>query len=136
MAPELNNSMLTSSLTSYDIAASFSSKINRLDISELSGDDDDDDDPHDYTLNNRNQSNGGPVVTKTTKSGATTAFDTLQRDHNNAIDCLVNCESLINDLQERLIKKDGVLEEREVHIGMLEKTIVSMSLQLGKYDIR
>ena len=134
MAPERNNSMLTSSLTSYDIAASFSSKINRLDISELSGDDDDDDDPHDYTLNNRNQSNGGPAVTKTTRSGAaTTSFDTLQRDYNNAIDCLVNCESLINDLQERLIKKDGVLEEREVHIGMLEKTIVSMSLQLGKY---
>ena len=133
MAPELNNSMLTSSLTSYDIAASFSSKINRLDISELSGDDDDDD-PHDYNLNNRNQSNGGPAVTKTTRSGAaTTSFDTLQRDYNNAIDCLVNCESLINDLQERLIKKDGVLEEREVHIGMLEKTIVSMSLQLGKY---
>ena len=131
MAPELNNSMLTSSLTSYDIAASFSSKVNRLDISELSGDDDDDD-PHDYTLNNRNQSNGGPAVTKTTRSAAT-AFDTLQRDYNNAIDCLVNCESLINDLQERLIKKDGVLEEREVHIGMLEKTIVSMSLQLGKY---
>ena len=124
--------MLTSSLTSYDIAASFSSKINRLDISELSGDDDDDD-PHDYNLNNNNNGNNGPV-TKTTRSGAaTTSFDTLQRDYNNAIDCLVNCESLINDLQERLIKKDGVLEEREVHIGMLEKTIVSMSLQLGKY---
>ena len=134
MAPERNNSMLTSSLTSssYDIAASFSSKINRLDISELSGDDDDDD-PHDYTLNSNNN-NDGPVTK--TKSAATASFDTLQHDYNNAIDCLVNCESLINDLQQRLIKKDGVLEEREVHIGMLEKTIVSMSLQLGKYDSR
>jgi len=57
-------------------------------------------------------------------------FD-LRQDYENAIDCLVNCESLISTLQQRLKVKDEKLQLKDEHISNLEETIIKMSLQLA-----
>ena len=52
-------------------------------------------------------------------------FD-LRQDYENAIDCLVNCESLISTLQQRLKVKDEKLQLKDEHISNLEETIIKM----------
>lgn len=78
---------------------------------------DDDDDSKDSSHDNNSQT---PLE----------QFD-LRQDYENAIDCLVNCESLISTLQQRLKVKDEKLQLKDEHISNLEETIIKMSLQLA-----
>jgi hypothetical protein len=48
----------------------------------------------------------------------------LRRDYQTAIDCLIQCESMIKDLQDQLLAKDERIES-------LEDKIMHMSLQLA-----
>lgn len=53
-----------------------------------------------------------------------TGTDSLREDYQNAVDCIVYCESIIKSLQEKIDSKDK-------HISSLEEKVVQMSLELA-----
>lgn len=122
------SSVLTNSIQSYsiydDVDLCNSKLYNDINDSHLlnnnrssvhsKGDDDSKDSSH------NNSHNQTPIE----------QFD-LRQDYENAIDCLVNCESLISTLQQRLKVKDEKLTLKDEHISNLETTIIKMSLQLA-----
>ena len=53
----------------------------------------------------------------------------LRQDYQNAVDCLIQCESLFNNFQLQLAVKDE-------QIALLEEKVVSMSLELASFKTR
>mmetsp|Transcript_14227 Transcript_14227/g.24319 ORF Transcript_14227/g.24319 Transcript_14227/m.24319 type:complete len:338 (-) Transcript_14227:134-1147(-) len=62
-------------------------------------------------------------------SNASNDFNVLRQDYECAIDCLMQCESLINSLQDQLTSKDK-------QIKVLEGKLVEMSLELASSKAR
>ena len=53
----------------------------------------------------------------------------LRRDYQNAVDCLIQCESLFNTFQSQISSKDE-------QIAMLEEKVMSLSLELASVKAR
>mmetsp|Transcript_11577 Transcript_11577/g.20120 ORF Transcript_11577/g.20120 Transcript_11577/m.20120 type:complete len:423 (+) Transcript_11577:101-1369(+) len=62
--------------------------------------------------------------TMSIESNHASTFDRLRKDYDAAVQCLMHCETLINDLQDQLKDKDD-------HITGLEEQLVEMSLELA-----
>jgi len=65
-------------------------------------------------------------------------FANLCHDYKNAVECLRQCKSLVEDLQSQLVSKKSLVEElrsqlaaRDERIASLEEKIVKMSLELA-----